>query len=586
MSLLAGLEVNGKLMQDTGRPATSKQINKNVDLSLLNGLEVNGTVIGGEVLPEPQQIDPVIAQEPDLDQQATTQAITEQPAIGEEESTFLDKALGVGETALSMTTGAIAKPVSGIIGLGRAAIGGSLEDVGETIDLTQEFLTYEPKTKEGVEVQSSVGEFLEPVGTAIQESGEFLGDISREGTGSYIAGGLAQSVPELALELIGFKGGGKLFAPKRVGEISVTPKEALSQAAPEIKDIKSKASSLYKEISDAGVNVSKSDYQNLGVSLNNIARRSGFDESLTPKSKAFLDRVTKDFGKAEIKLTDIDQLRKVAQEVAGSIDNRTDAVIGVKMIERIDDFIEKQAPTIAKKHGTDVASKYKEARSLISRARKSELIDEAFTRAEVGASGFERGIANEMRSILKNKKKRRGFTSDEIKAMKDIANSGGSLQKIYARLGNLGIGEGAQRTGLLGLLGAFGAASVAGPAGVFAPVALGTMAGKKAAKMAENNVNFARDLVRSGKNGVDVTKAYLKHVPKKMQKKEDLASLLIDPTVDISKVKDFASKIKANKELVAEANFIADKVRAGQLTGATIGEAVASQQTNMDNNQQ
>ena len=132
----------------------------------------------------------------------------------------------------------------------------------------------------------------------------------------------------------------------------------------------------------------------------------------------------------------------------------------------------------------------------------------------------------------------------------------------------------------MALLGTGAGGAIGGFAGAAIPAVIGTIAGKAATRIATKNTNFARDLVKSGKNGVQITEAYIKNVPRKMQKKEDLASLLLDPTVDISKVKEFAAKAKVNKELIKEAEFIANKIRAGQLKGAVTTSALASQNEN------
>ena len=193
---------------------------------------------------------------------------------------------GAGEAALGVASGVLSSPVAGIAGIGELAVGGDLESATDVIERTRDALTYEPRTEKGQEYQMQVAELLSPIGKAIEVSGDALGEATREATGSWVLGGLAQSIPEAVLELAGVKGAGRIAKPKNL--VEPKPKAALSQSAPEIRQLRENASNLYKEIDEAGVTVSKADYQNLGIKLSNIARQAGYDPNLTPKVKAFL----------------------------------------------------------------------------------------------------------------------------------------------------------------------------------------------------------------------------------------------------------------------------------------------------------
>ncbi len=499
-----------------------------------------------------------------------------QPSGKPKEGSLGAKIYGAAETGASLATSAIAAPISGFAAIGELASGGDLESATGAIRDTQEALTYEPKTQEGIQSQQALGEVIEPIGEAIQSTGEFLGDATREATGSWVLGGLAQSIPETVLELVGVKGAGKLAKPKI--KIARTPKAALSQSAPDIKQLRAQASRLYKEIDDAGATVRKSDYQNLGVKLNNLARQSGYDPNLTPKIKGFLERLQNDFEKKEIKISDIDQLRKVAQVPANSLENATEAAIGSRIIGTIDDFLDDQGIKIAAGRGSDVGKKYREARQLTHRVKKAEMIDEAVFRAGEAASGFENGLRNEVRSILKNKKKRRGFTPEEIKAMQQITQ-GGTMENLFKKVGKLGFGADQQTNMLLGVLGAGAGGAALGPAGIALTPVIGQVSANIAKKLGAKNARFLDEVTRAGKNGSEVTEAYIKNVPKRLQTPEELSVLLADPSVDATSIKELAAKYRGNKQLIDDAEFLTRKLRQAQLTGALATQAIDSEES-------
>jgi hypothetical protein len=96
--------------------------------------------------------------------------------------------------------------------------------------------------------------------------------------------------------------------------------------------------------------------------------------------------------------------------------------MGAIMIENIDNFLDGLDPKKLSRGaaGADVGPKFKVARELWGRARRSEMINDAFEKAKNQASGFENGIVVQFRSILNNKKKARFFKKDELQAMRDV----------------------------------------------------------------------------------------------------------------------------------------------------------------------
>lgn len=112
---------------------------------------------------------------------------------------FMDKAIGVGQTAASMITGGLAQPISGIIGAADTAIRGPQKGT-ETIRKVQENLTYEPSREKGKEYTEKLSNLMEagidragPIMGQMAEAIPFIGDKlfekedARDATGKALA---------------------------------------------------------------------------------------------------------------------------------------------------------------------------------------------------------------------------------------------------------------------------------------------------------------------------------------------------------------------------------------------------------------
>jgi hypothetical protein len=108
------------------------------------------------------------------------------------------------EPALTMATGAIAEPVSGLVGLTALPFG--VDASVNTINRVQDALTYQPRTEAGQEGLQAVGEALQPISMGMQRAEQFMGDTAYDLTGSPAIAAGAASLPTLGLELIGLKG--------------------------------------------------------------------------------------------------------------------------------------------------------------------------------------------------------------------------------------------------------------------------------------------------------------------------------------------------------------------------------------------
>lgn len=346
---------------------------------------------------------------------------------------------------------------------------------------------------------------------------------------------------------------------------------ALRDAAPSIGQLKAQARSIYKRIDDLGATISPNSFDSFVDATTKKLNLAGFDADLHPKANAVLNRLVKEKGAIKT-TTDIDTLRKVAQGAAASIEP-DEKRIGTLILGSIDDFMDNlKSDDFVGGQFSGIGKEYKEARKLWTKARKSELIHEAVQKAKDQASGLENGLRVQFRSILNSKKKSRGFSDDELSAMRKVVQ-GTRMSNMAKFLGRFGINE-QQATSMLGAsVGAGGGAAVgsalggaagAGVGAVAVPV-IGQVSKNLAQKLTKNNAVMADTIIRAGKDGKKIVQAYFNAVEPKQRNAAELAQLLMRPDISLAAIKRDAAKSGANARLIDDAVYMIEKLGAPQL---------------------
>lgn len=146
--------------------------------------------------------------------------------------------VGVGETLLSLGTGAIAQPVAGIEGIGQliySSIRGDddpLQAASERVERTASALTYQPKTQGGRFIAESVSKPLQAIG----EYGERAGTAAMDATGDPGMGAAVQTSMEAAPMLLGVR----------------RPKVSPGQRRRDVREIESQAEELDFDLGGSG----------------------------------------------------------------------------------------------------------------------------------------------------------------------------------------------------------------------------------------------------------------------------------------------------------------------------------------------
>jgi hypothetical protein len=197
------------------------------------------------------------------------------------------------------------------------------------------------------------------------------------------------------------------------------------------------------------------------------------------------------------------------------------------------------------------------------RARRGELLEEAFESAKNTRSGFENGLRNEFRKILENKRQVKFFTADEKAAM-SVVSQGTKSANLAKLIGRLGFKEGQAINIINPIAGGAAAAALFGTtAGVAVPI-IGQVSKELAQKLTRNNGRFAQRVVKAGSNAETIAKAYLNNTPKSSRSVLELAELLTRNEVDLRTATSAFAKDAAD---VAQQARVA---KAGALGGGTL----------------
>lgn len=483
------------------------------------------------------------------------------------------------EPAATLVSGAVAEPVAGLAGIAQAV--NPFADPGagaRAVEATREALTFQPRTQVGQESLQAVGTALEPVGKVITGTEKFLGDTIFKATGSPTLASAAASLPTAVLETIGLKGSGQIAkSTKRVEPSKRAIRNSLIEAAPQPETLKNLSRGIYRELDDSGVKLKKNSYRTAVQNIREAARKSGLSARTTPRAAGLIEDLEDVVGTTPT-LSEVDDLRRVAGGVAASLD-RTEAAIGSRVVQEIDDFLDKltdKSIISGTLEASEVAPKYKAARNLWGRARKSEIITESIEKATRRASGFENGLRIEFDKILNNKKLNRFFNNSEIATMRDLVK-GDRSQNLAKLIGKFGFGEGRATNVIGGLLGSFAGTASGGLPGFVTVVTVGASGRKIAQKLTKNKADFTEALTRAGSDGEAITKAYLNTVPKGKRNVKDLSELLSDPTVDLTDLVGSSNKsIKEAVEIAAGRQAIGEAV--GLASAASAAGALPRQQ--------
>ena len=476
-----------------------------------------------------------------------------------------DGFFGVVEPALTMASGIVAEPIAGIAGTVQALNPFAEQGAGaDAVQSTRDALTYRPRTQAGESGLQTVGETLEPLAEVLQSAEKGAGDYAFELTGSPAVAAAATTLPTLALEALGLAGvkgtvrgvKGAVNAPVKVvnkAKDALTRRaksRAIVEAAPDVEVLKSTASALYKEIDDVGSVVKSQPVTDFVHRTIADVKRKGLNKTLTPKTHAIVKELKSISGKEQT-LTEIDTLRRIANSgTTPTIGGEADAMLAGRVVQHIDDFLDSMDTKSFKtgaKQGPVVITKLKTARDMWGRARRHEILQDAFDIADNAADPLM-SVKSNFRKILNSKKRAKMFNKEELDAIRNLVH-GSKPEALAEAVGKLGFREGGSLIG--GAIGFSVGTRLLGKAGGVAVPIIGTYSRRLALSLTRDKGKFAQAVARSGRGSQDIVDVYFKHTPKAKRNTLDLAELLAKRSDDVELLTD--SPIKTVREAALQA---------------------------------
>ncbi len=268
--------------------------------------------------------------------------------------------------------------------------------------------------------------------------------------------------------------------------------------APTEETLKAGSRAAFKTAEQQGV-VFKGEAVNLFDDvLQAEMKQAGFHPRLHPRVAATLDEIAS-ARNADLTLENLTLLRRIAQSAGRSIDNPDEGRLAGIIVDAIDDLVDNVPVSgLVSGDSAKASAALRTARKMWSTVRKSELLSDAFERAQRQATGFENGLRIQFRQILNNPRKARSFTKDE-RALMDKVVKGGKTENILKLIGKFSFGRGQATNMLGGTIGAgLGAAAGGTPGAIAAAGAAST--GRRAAEAATRaSAELTDAAVRAGR---------------------------------------------------------------------------------------
>jgi hypothetical protein len=390
--------------------------------------------------------------------------------FGQPSTTLGQKAIGVGETALSAGTGIIGQLLGNVAGVGKEFATGDFGKgtAEKTAANVQQALTYQPRGKVAPEYLQNIQSTLETSDAA------------------------------------------KLLAPFPLLPNTANIGYRTRAKVPASAEIKQQASNLYKQIDDAGI-IIKADPFNEFVNNVKSSLGSKVREARNPKIVDVF-RELDEARDAPITLQKMQDLRSSISSLKMSKEP-SDSMFAGKIVEQLDDFVEKLNATklIAPTKGDLKTIKLvPEATRLWKQARKSEMLDDIFEKAQIKIGdpyddvAFATKLRAEFKNLATDKNRLRGFTEEEVTAIKNAAK-GGRIENALRAFGKPLQGEILQGKNVASIsLPALIGLKIGGPAGAIIGAnvvpASKAVSRRVAGSLGKQNLQNVMDLVKTSGN--------------------------------------------------------------------------------------
>ncbi|ABD53153.1 hypothetical protein [Jannaschia sp. CCS1] len=277
-------------------------------------------------------------------------------------------------------------------------------------------------------------------------------------------------------------------------------------ATPSVEDLRGTANRLYSEAREIGGVIPAQHMAQMSTRMREVMREEGFDADLHPRVAVALERVTRQAG--DTPFSEMEILRRVINGAGNSLEPDERRLAG-ELVDLLDGEID----------NLPVSGAIREARDAWGRVRRMEAVEGAIERASL-TDNFTQGLRSQFRQILRNPRRLRGFSEQEIAALRRVAN-GTATENGLRHLSRL-----MSPTGIAGPVLTGGAFAGGAGLGSLAIPATGLMAGRGASSMTRRNVEAARAAVGRTPEQQSVIEALLRRPTPALQPSVGMAPVI------------------------------------------------------------
>lgn len=192
------------------------------------------------------------------------------------------------------------------------------------------------------------------------------------------------------------------------------------------EDLLARSKANYDILDKSGLQFDKAQFnQRMSFLPSHLEATEGYVSGVYPKVDAALARLQSDRPKSVAEIT---ALRKIIGNAASSSD-ASERRMGKILLDDYDNYVLNAPPSAIVSGDKTALDAWKAAREDYAKVKKSELIEDIVSRAEVSQGGKEATVAQGLSALAKNDKKMRFFTPEEQEAIREAAK-GGTLQTM------------------------------------------------------------------------------------------------------------------------------------------------------------
>lgn len=370
----------------------------------------------------------------------------------------------VGNGLSSITPDAIEQPIreavgNGITRLGNTYIGNTVRGAADEVSQAySQFAQNNPRAARNVEATANLG-MVAPIGRAIKGA-------AVAGTPLAVQGAQALGKTSKAVALSPINEAKTLVKGAMARDV-----EGLELASQAIKD---RSTAAYQRMRSVGARFTPQTSKQISQDVLGALQGSGvLNKHLHGKIIGITDDFANEMASGAVDLESLDQWRRLYADVAGNHLDPDSARKASIIVDAIDDSVDRLTPANLANGSPDAVDALKTGRSEWHRYKKFQMISDIVRKSDGDANYLKR----ELKKLSDNPRKVRGFTVDEVRALKDASRLSGS-EGLYKMLGKFGIDLGNSRIGntALPVIGGIAAGVGAGAGTGFALPAVGTAA--------------------------------------------------------------------------------------------------------------